>query len=176
MHSPVRMVDHPAGVAASGPQRHLERVDRQVASQRTRNPPPDDPPREHVEYATRIRQRQKRLDENEIERLIAEYRTGLTVYQLATRFGCHRTTVSECLKARGIQMRRRPLCEEQIIEAIRLYQSGLSVAKVADQVGAKSETVRLRLIERGVQMRDSRGLARKHQDSTAEKTQLPEER
>ena len=126
------------------------------------------------EYATRIRQRQKRLDENEIERLIAEYRTGLTIYQLATRFGCHRTTVSECLKARGIQMRRRPLCEEQIIEAIRLYQSGLSVAKVADQVGAKSETVRLRLIERGVQMRDSRGLARKHQDSTAEKTQLQE--
>ena len=128
------------------------------------------------EYATRIRQQQKRLDENEIERLIAEYRTGLTIYQLATRFGCHRTTVSECLKARGIQMRRRPLCEEQIVEAIRLYQSGLSVAKVADQVGAKSETVRLRLIERGVQMRDSRGLARKHQDSTAEKTQLPKER
>lgn len=127
-------------------------------------------------YATRIRQRQKRLDENEIERLIAEYRTGLTIYQLATRFGCHRTTVSECLKARGVQMRRRPLCEEQIREAIRLYQSGLSVAKAADQVGAKPETLRLRLIERGVQMRDSRGLARKHQDSTAEKTQLPKER
>jgi transposase len=114
---------------------------------------------------TRIRQQQKRLDENEIQRLIAEYGTGLTVYQLAARFGCHRTTVSGCLKARGVKMRRRSLCEEQVIEAIHLYESGLSSAKVGERVGANAETVRQRLRERNVTIRDAHDRRSSHEEA-----------
>ncbi|MHB1342759.1 MAG: helix-turn-helix domain containing protein [Thermoleophilia bacterium] len=103
---------------------------------------------------TRLRQQQTRLDESEVVRLIAEYRSGSKVYQLAARFGCHRTTVSECLKNHGVPMRLTRLTQEQIDEAVRLYESGLSSAKVGKRIGANAETVRQRLRERGVVMRD----------------------
>jgi|GEM_PF-1057899 len=113
--------------------------------------------------ATKIRQQQTRLDESEVVRLIAEYRSGSTVYQLAARFGCHRTTVSECLKHHGVPMRMTRLTSEQIDEAVRLYESGLSSAKVGKRIGANAETVRQRLRERGVVMRDPHDRRSPHQ-------------
>ena len=117
--------------------------------------PVDDRP-----MSKRIRQRQKRLSEDEIEQLVAAYRAGLTVYQLAKQFGCHRTTVSGCLKAGGVRMRRTPPSEEQIEEAARLYESGLSCAQVGQKIGCHPDTLRSRLRERGVVIRgphDCRG-------------------
>lgn len=103
----------------------------------------------------KIRQQQKRLDEDEIGQLVAEYRAGSTIYGLAAKFGCHRTTVSEHLRTHGVQMRLRPLTEERIREAVRLYGSGLSSAKVGERVGATDKTVLARLRERGVVVRDA---------------------
>jgi lambda repressor-like predicted transcriptional regulator len=85
--------------------------------------------------------------------LIVDYRTGLTVYQLAARFGCHRSTVSRCLKSNGVRMRLTPPSKEQIEEAVGLYESGLSLAKVGEKIGCNPDTLRLRLRERGVVMR-----------------------
>jgi len=104
---------------------------------------------------TKISQQQKRLDDTEIQLLIAEYKTGSTVYQLADKFGCHRTTVSECLKAHGVRMRLKRLTEKQINEAVRLYESGLSSANVGQRVGASPRTVVDRLRERGIPIRDA---------------------
>lgn len=101
------------------------------------------------------RQRQKQLDGEEIAQLVARYRAGATVYELADQFGCHRTTVSECLRSRSVRMRLTPLSEEQILEAVRLYESGLSLVKVGNRVGANAETVRQRLREHGVRLRGS---------------------
>ena len=105
--------------------------------------------------ANRIRQKQKRLAGDEINQLIAGYKSGPTVYELAVQFGCHRTTVSETLKRNGIKMRRTSLTEAQIKEAIKLYESGLSLVKVGRQIGANGETIRLRLVEQGVKIRDA---------------------
>ena len=116
---------------------------------------PAPPATSHYRAVTKISQRQKRLDEHEINQLIAEYKAGSTVYQLATRFGCHRTTVSEHLRLNGVQMRLKPLTEERIQEAVRLYESGLSAAKVGERVGANAATVLARLRERGVVIRDA---------------------
>jgi lambda repressor-like predicted transcriptional regulator len=102
-----------------------------------------------------IRQRQKRLSGDEIAQLIAKYKTGSTTYELAAQFGCHRTTVSEHLKANGVRMRRKPLTEGQVDKAVRLHESGLSLAKVSQQIGADTETIRARLRKRGVVMRDA---------------------
>jgi hypothetical protein len=41
-----------------------------------------------------ISQRQRRLTEAQVIEMIARYEEGATVYELATEFGCHRTTVS----------------------------------------------------------------------------------
>jgi len=101
---------------------------------------------------TKIRRPQKYLDRDEIDHLIAEYRAGSTIYELAERFGCHRQTVSRHLKAHGVQMRLRPLTEEQIQEVVRLYESGLSLQGIGDQIGACKSTVRSKLVERGTKL------------------------
>lgn len=87
---------------------------------------PTAPVVDHPEYVTRLRHRQKRLAKDEIEQLMAAYRAGLTVYQLARQFGCHRTTVSACLKSQDTRMRRTPPSREQIEEAMRFYEDGFT--------------------------------------------------
>ena len=53
----------------------------------------------------RIRQRQKRLNKDEITQLIAGYQAGSTTYELAAQFECHRNTVSRHLKRHGVVIR-----------------------------------------------------------------------
>ena len=99
----------------------------------------------------------RQLEPSEVERLIAGYRRGLTVYELGDEFGIERRTVSVLLKRHGAKMRRQSLSAEAIDEAVRLYESGLSLAKVGQRVGVTARTVQLRLRERGVTMRDTHG-------------------
>ena len=101
----------------------------------------------------RLHQPQKILNDNEISELIVGYKSGLTIYQLAKQFGCHRTTVSQHLKNQGVEMRNRPLTKTQVDEVIRLYESGLSCVKVGKIIGVDAETVHRRLRERGVVLR-----------------------
>ena len=56
--------------------------------------------------ANRIRQKKKRLTDNEIKELVAGYKQGATVYELAAQFGYHRTTASNYLKSHGVKMSR----------------------------------------------------------------------
>ena len=105
-------------------------------------------------------QKQKWLQPEEVDELVCAYESGLTVYELAKRFECHRTTVSEHLKSRGVVMRLKPMTDEEINRAIELYGSGLSFAKVGKTLGRDGETIRQRLIERGATMRDSHGRMR----------------
>lgn len=98
-------------------------------------------------------QKQKILSAEEISELVIAYKSGLTAYQLAEQFGCHRTTVSQHLKLQGLKMRRCPLSNDQIDKAVKLYESGLSCAKVGNIIGANDTTILKRLRERGVRVR-----------------------
>ena len=60
------------------------------------------------ELVQSIRQQQKRLTSEEEHEVVKQYRAGATVYELAAIFGCHRTTISACLKRHHVQMRRAP--------------------------------------------------------------------
>ena len=95
----------------------------------------------------KIKQKQKRLNDDEITELIEAYKSGLTVYQCAEKFGCHRTTVSMHLKANNVKIRRQPLSEKQINEAKKLYKSGLSYVKIGNILEVDAETVRKRLVQ-----------------------------
>ena len=95
----------------------------------------------------------RQLHSPDIERLVAAYRDGAAVGDLATRFNLHRSTVGRHLRTRGIDTRPPALTPDAAASAAGLYQQGWSLTKIADKYGVAGDTVRRRLREVGVQMR-----------------------
>jgi hypothetical protein len=106
------------------------------------------------EAVSSLTQPQKRLTEDEVTEMVAGYRAGSTILELASRHDCDRKTVIRYLKLNCVETRYRRLSPTHIDEAVRLYESGLSLIKVGKKVGADPKTVKARLIERGVEMRN----------------------
>jgi DNA-binding CsgD family transcriptional regulator len=99
----------------------------------------------------------KRLTLVEVAALVDEYRSGATVYELASRFRVHRNTVSQYLHRQGVTMRRQGLGHDQVDHAFRLYQQGLSLARIGVRLDVNGGTVWTALSARGVRMRDTHG-------------------
>lgn len=97
--------------------------------------------------------RAKWLNDTEMARLVAHYRAGASVYELAVEFGVHRTIISQRLKGAGVQMRRQPLTTDQVETAAALYATGMSLAEVGSQLGVHASTVHQALRLRGTLMR-----------------------
>lgn len=102
----------------------------------------------------------RQLETGQVEQLIADYRAGVTVYQLGNRFGIDRRTVGAILKRNGVQTRWQRLSPAQIDEAVELYEAGWSLARIAERVGVTPTTVHRRLRDRGVRMRAAHGRSR----------------
>ena len=109
--------------------------------------------------------RARQLDDDQVQRLIGDYKSGATVYELGERFGIERRTVSAILHRHGVAMRRRGLSAEQIDDAVRLYNQGWSLARIGNRMDVDAETVRKRLHERGVTLRDPHGRSREAGDA-----------
>jgi hypothetical protein len=114
----------------------------------------------HDERSGPIRQRQRRLSDDQGQQMTARYLEGATVYELAVEFDICRSKVSEQLKKNGVKMRLTPPSDQEVCEIVRLYESGLSLAAVGKKVGASVGTVRRCVLARGVQTRDTHGLVR----------------
>ncbi|GAA1029110.1 MULTISPECIES: hypothetical protein [Amycolatopsis] len=104
--------------------------------------------------------RARQLGSDQVEQLIADYRSGATVYELGDRFGIERRTVSSILHRHGVPMRRSGLSSEQVDNAIHLYNLGWSLARVGDHLGVNHTTVLNKLRERGIPTRDTHGRPR----------------
>ena len=104
-----------------------------------------------------ISQRQRRLSEAQVIEMVARYEEGATVYELATEFGCHRTTVSARLKKAEVSLRLQSPTTNVIDSMINLYSSGLSSIEIAERLGFCANTVRKSLQEKGIQLRDTHG-------------------
>lgn len=102
----------------------------------------------------------RRLTPDERTELAKHYRSGLTVYQLAAKYGIHRHTVSRHLREAGVRLRLDGMTAEQIDAAVQLYASGWSLARIAERFGVTATTVHKRLRERSVHFRDTQGRAR----------------
>lgn len=74
----------------------LGRISRDVGE--TTKPIKENPYGENITMIRSIAQKQKYLNAEEINLLIAAYLGGESVYALAEQFDCHRTTVSNTLK------------------------------------------------------------------------------
>lgn len=97
--------------------------------------------------------RARHLDERDVQRLIESYRSGLTVYELADRFGIGRNTVCKILHRNNVPMRNRRLSADEISGAILLYSEGCSPPQIGQRLGVSAATVRRRLRERGITLR-----------------------
>ncbi|WP_197288140.1 helix-turn-helix domain-containing protein [Nocardia sp. NRRL S-836] len=104
--------------------------------------------------------RARQLGTEQVEQLIADYRSGATVYELGDRFGIERRTVSNILHRYGVPMRRRGLSPDQVDDAVHLYNLGWSLARVGDHLGVNHTTVLNKLRERGIPTRDTHGRTR----------------
>lgn len=95
----------------------------------------------------------RHLQPEQVEKLIAGYQAGATVYELGDLFGIDRKTVSRILRRHDVPMRRTGLLPEQVDEAARLYEDGWSTAEIAERMHTNQRTIQRRLGEQEVKMR-----------------------
>lgn len=101
------------------------------------------------------RKAQRRLSDEQVDRIAEGYAAGKTVYELAVEFSCHRATVSAVLKRRGVALRLQPATKVEVERMIALYQSGLSLAAVGKNLGINASTVLKYLRANGVPTRSA---------------------
>jgi len=101
----------------------------------------------------RVRRRQRRLSDSQIDELVSLFLAGTPRLELASHFGIHPGTVSALLTRRGL-LRVRGLSPQQVDAAAALYiDSGWSLQQIGDQLGFSAGTVRKALLDAGVRTR-----------------------
>lgn len=97
---------------------------------------------------------QRRLEADDIAALVAGYRSGVPVDELAASFRINRTTVLGHVRRHGVPKRdRRGLLGDNLDRAIELYIAGRSADWVAEELEVAPSTVRRALKDAGVAMR-----------------------
>ena len=102
------------------------------------------------------KQAQNRLDPEEVDRLVQNYRTGTKIDDLAKQFQISRTTVMKHVELAGAP-RRRNLIIDRIDEARQLYDRGWSLARVGAHFGVDPATVGYAFRKAGIPRRDTHG-------------------
>ncbi|MGO1920317.1 MAG: helix-turn-helix domain-containing protein [Microbacterium sp.] len=108
------------------------------------------------------RQAQTRLSASNRAELLAGYTAGVSVRELADRFGVHRGTVWEMARRAGLAVRQPELSESVRAQAAQLYGRGLTLAQVAAQLGISNEAVRSAVIACGGTIRPAGRRRRVH--------------
>ena len=90
-----------------------------------------------------IKQQQKILTEAEVQIIIEKYQTGVSTYELAKEFSCHRSTIGNALKRNGIIVDGHVEGRKyQAKDVIRLYaDEKKSVAEIAKIFGVCDGTI-----------------------------------
>lgn len=97
---------------------------------------------------------QRRLAPDEVTELVASYRNGADVMDMAKRYRVNRTTVMAHLRREGVPPRHPgAVTPENIDRAVRLYEAGESAEFVAGELQVAPSTVRRVLKKAGVTMR-----------------------
>jgi DNA invertase Pin-like site-specific DNA recombinase len=99
-------------------------------------------------------QEQKRLSDEEIQRLIKEYQNGKSACALAKQFGCHRTTVSNVLKKCGVNVTNRKAERKlNISDVVAMYEENHTSEKIAKKYEVSPQAVIRCLREQGITIR-----------------------
>ena len=97
------------------------------------------------------------LRPEQVDDLVAQYREGATLVELASLFGVNRRTVATHLTRREVTIRRGRFDPSRIHEAADLYLSGLTLVEVGVKVGAGPQAVRRPLASHGIVIRPGGG-------------------
>lgn len=100
-----------------------------------------------------IRQSQRRLSAEAVERLQRDYLVGIKIDELADKYGINRVTVMGYVGRLGLPRRYPALNHDDVRRAATLYRSGQSLAGVANVFGVAPHTVRSALLNAGVAIR-----------------------
>ncbi|QRY40574.1 helix-turn-helix domain-containing protein [Microbacterium hominis] len=94
------------------------------------------PLREHVAGTRSLRQMTPEL----LERVVSDYRSGLSVYAIAEKHGIHRQTVTNHLVDAGITL-RRTITDSERQRARELYDSGAYIKDIAKVLHRNPATI-----------------------------------
>jgi DNA-directed RNA polymerase specialized sigma24 family protein len=105
------------------------------------------------------KQVQHRLPPAAIAELVASYKAGASVRQLAQRYEIHTMTVSSHLARNDVPRRggQRRLAARQVEEAGEKYGEGWSLTRLGNYFGVSPETVRRELHLAGIEIRSRQG-------------------
>lgn len=104
----------------------------------------------------RLHQQQKRLTEREIAEIVVKYNAGISTYDLAKEYGCHRRTISDNLKKQGIKVTNQLMERKGVVELVmQMYSEYIKPADIAKAVGINVDSVRKILKENNVYIRKS---------------------
>ena len=106
------------------------------------------------------RQHQRRLRQDELDHLVADYLSGVKVKELAERYRITRQTVLEHMRRQSVPRRHPRLGPLEVNEARDLYRSGKSLADIGVVFSVDPGTVRRALTKVGGPMRDPQGRER----------------
>ena len=116
--------------------------------------------RQAVVENRRPRQHQRRLRQDELDHLVADYLSGVKVKELAERYRITRQTVLEHMRRQSVPRLHPRLGPDEINEACDLYRSGKSLADIGAVFSVDPGTVRRALTKVAVPMRDPHGRER----------------
>lgn len=88
-----------------------------------------------------LRARQRFVDEEMEDALVAEYAAGASTYELGRRFGLPRQRVSEVLLKRGVEPRYRVVADDMVAETREMRNVGFSQSAIAEHFGVARSTV-----------------------------------
>ena len=95
----------------------------------------------------------RRLGAALVQQVIAEYKAGSSMQQLAMKHGTSHVAMWNLLTKEQVPMRYQSLLPHQITQVFERYQAGKSIYGVADKLGIPKTTVARTLKKAGVQMR-----------------------
>lgn len=98
----------------------------------------------------RIETAQTFLTAFEVDSLIGDYLTGVSVQELAKRYGIHRATVFSHLRRRNTPRRSLGLDVDDSAEAVRLFRAGVSMRAISRRLGVGRKAVRTALVQASV--------------------------
>ena len=103
-----------------------------------------------------LHQQQKRLTEREIAEIVVKYNSGISTYDLAKEYGCHRRTISDNLKKQGIKVTNQLMERKGVVELVmQMYSEYIKPADIAKAIGINVDSVRKILKENNVYIRKS---------------------
>ena len=110
--------------------------------------------------ASSLRRRQHRISPKQVHELIAAYKMGVPINELARQFVIHRSTVLDHVNRAGTKRRYPALGRLEVEEASQLYRAGKSLREVGKHFGVHASTVGQYLVRAGIKLRDCQGRGR----------------